>query len=180
MTNYVSSTKYLYPGVYLKESKMTKELTQEEKSTNHHTREHIAQVQDLVLEVVTNLLHRGQQHDASKLEHPEVEGFTQYTPRLAELTYGSPEYKETLAAMQDTTLKHHYEHNRHHPEHFKMGVMDMNLIDLIEMICDWKAATLRHKDGSITKSLEINRERFDIREPLASILENTVRDLGWD
>jgi hypothetical protein len=33
-------------------------------------------------------------------------------------------------------LKHHYENNRHHPEHFKNNIDDMNLIDLIEMLCD--------------------------------------------
>jgi hypothetical protein len=31
---------------------------------------------------------------------------------------------------------------------------------LIEMLADWKAATERHHDGDLAKSLEIHRERF--------------------
>ena len=50
----------------------------------------------------------------------------------------------------------------------------MNLIDLLEMICDWKAATLRHDDGDIYKSLEINHQRFGYSYQLHHILKNTV------
>jgi hypothetical protein len=55
-------------------------------------------------------------------------------------------------------LKHHYSHNRHHPEFFgEDGVDGMTLVDLIEMLADWKAATERHDDGDLAKSLEIHR-----------------------
>lgn len=59
------------------------------------------------------------------------------------------------------------------------GVAGMSLLDLIEMLCDWKAATERHNDGSIARSLKINRERFNISDQLQSILENTARELNW-
>ena len=52
----------------------------------------------------------------------------------------------------------------------------MTLVDLVEMLCDWAAATERHADGDIIKSLEINGERFGMTEQLATILENTVRE----
>lgn len=55
------------------------------------------------------------------------------------------------------------------------GVYGMNLIDLVEMLADWKAASLRHADGYIMTSLEINKARFGISDQLARILENTVR-----
>jgi hypothetical protein len=48
------------------------------------------------------------------------------------------------------------------------------------MLCDWKAAGERHADGSITKSLEINKKRFGISDQLASILDNTRKELGWE
>lgn len=54
------------------------------------------------------------------------------------------------------------------------SVNEMNLIDILEMACDWKAATLRHNDGDIKKSLEINTKRFDLSPQLVRILENTV------
>lgn len=55
----------------------------------------------------------------------------------------------------------------------------MSLLDIIEMVCDWKAASERTKQGSIAQSLAHNKQRFGISDQLASILENTVRELGW-
>jgi hypothetical protein len=55
----------------------------------------------------------------------------------------------------------------------------MNLIDLVEMLCDWKAASERHNDGNIRKSIEINASRFTISPQLVKILENTA-DLLFD
>jgi hypothetical protein len=54
----------------------------------------------------------------------------------------------------------------------------MNLIDLMEMICDWKAASERHADGHIHRSLKIKPGAVWISEQLAQILENTVEFLS--
>jgi hypothetical protein len=53
------------------------------------------------------------------------------------------------------------------------------LLDLVEMFCDWKAATERHADGSIEKSIEHNRVRFALGEQLTQILINTRKEMGW-
>jgi len=71
-------------------------------------------------------------------------------------------------------LKHHYDFNRHHPEHFVNGIKDMTLIDLCEMLSDWKAASLRHNDGDINKSIEINQSRFGYSDELKQIFLNTI------
>jgi hypothetical protein len=76
-------------------------------------------------------------------------------------------------------LDHHYCVNRHHPEHFVDGVGGMNLIDVIEMLSDWKASSERHEDGDLRKSLEIQRERFNLSPQVFAILRNTCVDLGW-
>ena len=55
----------------------------------------------------------------------------------------------------------------------------MTLIDLIEMLADWKAATERHDDGSLERSFKINKERFEIDIQLLQILENTAIHFGW-
>lgn len=80
------------------------------------THEHIATVRGLVNGVAIDLLDRGHRHDRSKLASPEVETFDAVTPLLANMTYGSDEYKATLAEM-GIALGHHYRENRHHPEH---------------------------------------------------------------
>lgn len=50
----------------------------------------------------------------------------------------------------------------------------MNLIDVLEMACDWKAASLRHTDGDFNRSVELCSERFNIAPQLAQIILNTA------
>ncbi|MGG3890326.1 DUF5662 family protein [Metabacillus fastidiosus] len=137
------------------------------------TIEHINQVREFMIDSAKELLDRAIEHDKSKLETPELEIFTKYTPKLKNSTYGSEEYKGFLNEMQ-VALKHHYAKNSHHPEHYSNGMNGMDLFDLIEMFCDWKAVVMRHDDGDINKSLEINKGRFNIDEQLYQILKNTI------
>lgn len=148
-------------------------LTIEEKATNYDTFRHIERVRNLLNACVADLLRRGEMHDQTKLAEPEVALFTEYTSKLAGCTYGSEEYNRNLEAIQPA-LQHHYAHNSHHPEHYKNGVDDMNLLDVVEMLCDWKAASERHNDGNIRKSIEVNANRFGLSPQLVKILENTV------
>lgn len=152
-------------------------LTIENKACNADTREHIALVAKLLHGIAKELLDRADVHDQSKLESPEVELFTEWTPKLATSTYGSPEYEGFRKAMGPALL-HHYAKNRHHPEHFKGGVNDMSLVDVIEMFCDWKAATMRHNDGNIRKSIAHNADRFGLSPQLVRVLENSVDLVG--
>lgn len=146
--------------------------------TNVETLKHIDRVREL-LRIFENLLRdRGINHDKTKLESPEVEYFTEYTPKLSECTYGSDEYKQYLEELKPA-LDHHYSNNRHHPEKFREGVNDMSLVDILEMLCDWKASSERHNDGNILKSVEINAKRFNIDPQLTKILLNTVEMLEW-
>lgn len=147
------------------------EYTQEQ--CKKDTMEHIGQVREFLMLVVGHLTERALAHDQSKLESPELEIFTEYTPKLKNSTYGSDEYKGFLVGMGEA-LKHHYEANSHHPEHYEVGIRGMNLLDVIEMFCDWKAATMRHADGDIYKSIEHNKNRFNMSDDLAQIFKNTA------
>ncbi len=149
-------------------------LTQDQKATNQDTLRHIERVRNLINLVVIELLKRGELHDQSKLVEPEVIGFTEYTKNLHGSTYGSPEYQQLLKDGLKDTLDHHYANNRHHPEHYKNGIEDMNLIDIIELLLDWKAASERHNNGNIRKSIEINAKRFNMSPQLVTIFENTA------
>ena len=94
---------------------MSSELTVEQQATNFHTMRHIQTVSKLLHRCVTELLKRADEHDESKLHSPEVELFTEFTPKLAASVYGSPEYHELRKQMKPA-LDHHYANNRHHPE----------------------------------------------------------------
>lgn len=180
-----------------------------EYDSKQDTTDHILRVRELLYIVQGKLEARGFAHDASKLQEPEKSTFDVCTLKLKAMAYGSDEYKAALVELKPA-LDHHYAANSHHPEHFQKLVCiicfaefpadwksncnscgngtftaepnagGMTLLDVIEMLCDWKAATERMKGGGdIRKSLEINRERFKLSPQLTSILANTIKEMGW-
>lgn len=149
-----------------------------EYDSQKETQDHIYRVAKLLSLACLNLEHRGEVHDASKLGPNEKPVFDRVTGKLKGLTYGTDEYRESLKEL-GPALTHHYENNTHHPEHYQNGINGMSLFDLMEMICDWKAAGERHDNGSIERSLKVNKERFKISDQLQSVLENTAREFGW-
>lgn len=149
-------------------------LTPEQQAVNYETMRHIEKVRNNLNLFAIELLKRGEKHDQSKLKSPEVELFAEYTDKLADCEYNSDEYKEYLKQLAPA-LTHHYANNSHHPQFYKDGINDMDLIDLIEMFVDWKAASERHNSGNLNKSIEINAERFSMSPQLVKIFENSVR-----
>lgn len=149
------------------------------------TQEHIERVGDFLDRAIGDLGYRKAMHDHSKLVPPEVEAFDIATPKLAGLVYGSEEYKQSLADL-GPALDHHYGANDHHPQHFENGVRGMSLMAVIEMLCDWRAASERVKqrtdDPEKVKTFEsglaFNQERFGYSDELAEIILNTARELG--
>lgn len=153
-------------------------MTQEQVDSRRETMKHIQKVMFALTDIVMALLNRANRHDQSKLEDPEVEVFDEFTPKLAGSTYGSTEYAALLKGMKPA-LDHHYAINRHHPEYHDGVIANMTLVDVVEMLCDWYAATKRHDDGDILKSIDINQKRFGFSDELAMIFRNTAEGMGW-
>jgi hypothetical protein len=126
--------------------------------------------------VIDCLTFRTVHHDESKLNDPEKQMFDIYTPLLKIYEFGSEEYKDALKKMGDG-LEHHYQNNPHHPEHYQDGIDGMSIWDVVEMICDWMAA-------SVTKGESVNldylQERFNISPQLRHIIENTLWSADMD
>ena len=139
---------------------------------------HIATVQEQMTVITDELTIRAAAHDASKLQEPEKSGYDRLTMALKQVAYGSDAYHAARADAAPV-IAQHYAANRHHPEHFPDGIYGMNLIDVIEMLCDWKAASARTRQTSVAPSLSITKQRFGINDQLFAILVNTVRDLEW-
>lgn len=137
------------------------------------TLKHIRLVNQFLIDFSIELLKRGQVHDQSKLESPEKELFDEMTPILEKVEYNSSEYKASLEKLKPA-LDHHYDVNSHHPQHYSNSIDGMNLFDIVEMYCDWRAAVLRTKNGDIEKSIEINKDRFNMSPQLAQIFKNTL------
>ena len=144
-----------------------------EQAVNFTTMRHIERVRNLLNKMVRHLLRRGELHDQSKLEPPESPLFAQYTDQLRLLTFGSQEYSDCKKKL-GPALDHHYARNPHHPEFHKNGVADMNLIDLVEMICDWKAASERQSMLDRTNNME--REIKHLRQELQAMRESLEQE----
>lgn len=143
------------------------------------TQDHRMKVYSIMQCLSNQLLVRGKNHDRSKLTDKELPYFAAATA-LKELPYGSKKYNDQISIKSALrpALDHHYKNNRHHPEHHKNGIEDMNLIDILEMLSDWLAAGLRHgPDHNIFNSINVNRYRFRIKKDLAKIMWSTAIDV---
>jgi len=136
---------------------------------------HIRRVSGLLHKICKDLLNRADDHDKTKLRYPEKAVFDKFTQNLKKNTYGGAEYKNDVEGEMGPALKDHYAANSHHPQHYENGIDGMDLIDLVEMFCDWKAASERHEDGDIYESIVMNKDRFSMSDQLVSIFKNTIK-----
>jgi len=133
---------------------------------------HKRQVAQLLQRMANELLERAIVHDDSKFSVEEFDAYARAYPLFQVVPYQSAEYQALLHSIQPA-IQHHYQSNRHHPEHFTDGITGMNLLDMIEMVCDWYVAS--HKAGRVPDDgVTRNQERFHIGEQLFAILKNTV------
>lgn len=142
---------------------------------------HVERVQGYLADIRHALRQRGMEHDASKFREPEFSAYAAGLPALRSCEYDSPEYNRLREEMAPT-MDHHYAANRHHPEHWNAphhGLAGMSLIDICEMMADWKAASGGKNGEGFEGVLEKQKMRFGILEPLYSILVNTAKDLEW-
>lgn len=148
--------------------------------TKEYIEAHRKCVRKWLLHFSSILEQKGEEHDLSKLEEPEYSQWCKMDeePRYR---YGTKEYSNKLKRFK-YLFKMHWadKRNRHHPEHFflmnkeELIFNDKDLIDLVEMLCDW----LGYRDSisySEAKSLvEQQCKRFNFSEELKNLLMNTL------
>lgn len=136
---------------------------------------HINKVRRYINLIITELADRAKNHDLSKTTNPEHDIYAKFTPLLQGLKYQSKEYKDAVNSPEfKFATDHHDRLNSHHPEYYEDGIDGMDLVDLIEMLCDWKAASERHKNAPWSEGFTKNCERFSISPQLTRILSNTI------
>jgi hypothetical protein len=133
---------------------------------------HVASTKASMQFIVCDLFQRAVIHDNSKFSPEEYEPYEQAFPGLQKYAYGTEEFKAELRKIKPA-IQHHYENNSHHPEYNADGINGMSLLDVIEMTCDWIAASERSQKDIFT-GLEMNKERFKISDQLHGIIKNTV------
>jgi len=122
-------------------------------------------------------MQRGNQHDVSKYEDAEFLPYSEVIDEFEKHPYGSAEREKVYEAIKPA-VEHHHKHNRHHPEFHSEGIDGMNLVDLLEMLVDWKSATQNYPKhpGSLVNSIEVSAKKYKISPQLARILYNTAID----
>lgn len=136
---------------------------------------HKKQVSDIGQLFIDQLKDRLLHHDDSKLKGDEQKLFEEILDKEDSVAYGTPAYLNLKEKLKPALILH-YGANSHHPEHFIDGINGMNIIDLVEMFIDWCAATSRHKDDDIHKSIDYNAKRYDLPDALVNIFHNTAKD----
>jgi len=107
------------------------------------------------------LLEVAEVHDLSKLSLDEFGGFVEMNHVAREHKFGSEEYYAALE-NRDDVVGLHYQRNRHHPEHHDRGIDDMTLVDLVEMVADWQAASDVYGKATFEEGLKVLRDRFGL------------------
>lgn len=139
---------------------------------------HIGEVQENLEIFASFLRQRGLAHDRSKLEELEFDAFVGTREQFKKANYGSDEYAECMR-LTKPAVDHHYTNNPHHTGFHNDGVNDMNLVDIIEMLCDWAAAARRSPDKELVDTMEYAFDKYGIDKQLEGIIRTTLSQLGW-
>jgi len=134
---------------------------------------HVSEVREHLQKMIDDLTVRGIVHDRSKFQEPEFSVFCGTREEFKKANYGTPEY-EAVTKKAQVAVDHHYKHNRHHTAFHKNGVDDMNLLDLLEMLADWKAANRRSPDLTFLESLPRCYKKYGMDNTIIRLLENTI------
>jgi hypothetical protein len=141
--------------------------------------EHKVRLLKYMTRFIINLTERAVIHDDSKFTQVELEGYTKAMESFANNKFGSEGYEKIKHDIKETT-EHHYANNRHHPEHFENGINGMDLLDVLEMVADWKSASENKLNGSnnMMNSIGVLSEKYGISPQLTQIIINTANNCG--
>ena len=118
------------------------------------------------------LRQRARDHDRSKLQLDEFEGYERINSAARKYAYGSPELKDAIRAENCVAL--HYARNSHHPEHHA-SIEEMFFMDIIEMVIDWYSASVTYGKTPLSDSLPDLRNRYDFSSEQWWLVEQVVK-----
>jgi Family of unknown function (DUF5662) len=121
----------------------------------------------------TDLFKRAAVHDNSKFSPEEFVLYAQAFPELQQHAYGSDGYKAAIEKIRPA-IEHHYANNDHHPEYSDDGIAAMNLVQLLEMLADWFAASERSQT-SFVEFFTVAKKKYGIGDQLFLVLLNTAQ-----
>lgn len=126
---------------------------------------------------------RIQDHDLSKYSEEEFEPYrAKYYPTEKERSGLTDEAKSLVEKNADIAWQHHYRTNPHHPKYWidkeTGNPIDMDLISIIEMICDWEAMSIKFGGSTLdwynTKADEEKKAMTDRTKNIVEELLNII------
>ena len=148
------------------------------KSSMLRIQDHISGVRRRVTLVCTALMNHAIIHDNSKYSEQELNAHISMADEMDGIKYGTDTYY-AIKQKYESLSAEHFANNRHHPEHHPNGIDDMNLVDVIEMLCDWLTGS-ENTGTPVERSLEINEKRYHVSPQLMKLLKNTIRDFDLE
>lgn len=118
----------------------------------------------LVNIILNNLKNEVEKHDASKWKKPEYFPYIWLTS-VYNLNYKWPDKEMENAA--DEAWKHHYMHNKHHPEYWKSKEYDLNKMDMVNimhMVCDWAAMSAEFDNSLVDWYLNKASKKYNFSD----------------
>lgn len=135
------------------------------------------------IELGTQLLKRGCEHDNSKFDKEEFRKLSQILKSNRCFTDADAQ----LTPTERKAIEYHWEHNRHHPEYFS-DYAEMSELDMLEMVCDWFARSLQYGTDFLpfVEERQANRFHFEGKQyakihkycVLIQELYNNTKDTG--
>lgn len=142
---------------------------------------HCSLVKQSLMKITQNLNERAEVHDRSKMDDDEFEGFCWFNRMNPDLEYGSNEYKEAFESIKPHTekaIKKHQSRNSHHPEYHGDDVKSMGWLDIIEMVCDWHAASQTYSNtGSFQKSVALCKKKYNFSTEQLWLIDEVAKFL---
>lgn len=142
-------------------------------SFESETMEHKTRVSIMLTRISKDLVRRGKIHDNSKFKSPEREIYNMNHEKLQQVKFGTDEYDKLMNGEMAVAIDHHYKENDHHPEHFEDGVVNMNLVQILEMLADINAVA-DAKGTDVIKTLPEFMRKKNIPENFYTIFRNTL------
>ena len=134
---------------------------------------HIKKVSTNINEIAIQVIKRSIKHDDSKFESPEKEELDKVVPIIKQ-GKDAPNYKQAKLGAKNL-MKIHFSKNSHHPEFYKNGVDEMNLLDLVEYLSDMKVESKENLEEILLK----NSKKYNWSDQLLNIMKNTIQILEW-
>lgn len=135
-----------------------------------------------LFKIAFRLMGRAIVHDWSKFTLTEMKHVIPHLPGPG-VGFQDLAYQEYLAKAQ-VAIDHHLKHNSHHPHHFPEtyistdppqrlgGYRDMSMLDLIEMVVDWRASARRKiGGGNLQQSFVYCQQLYQIDEQTMKFLK---------